>query len=120
MAGCGACHTARNLRTGTYLSPTFSGGLAFKSRLLPGYMYVSPNLTPDPATGRITNWTEEFFIARFRAGAINPDVPMPWPGFQRMTDDDLRALYRFLRTLTPVVHDTGPSVQPLKGDAAGG
>jgi mono/diheme cytochrome c family protein len=119
VAGCGACHTARNLRTGAYLSPTFSGGLAFKSRLQPGYMYVSPNLTPDPATGRITNWTEEFFIARFRAGAIIPDVPMPWPGFQHMTDDDLRALYRFLRTLTPVIHDTGPSVQPLKGDAAG-
>lgn len=26
-----------------------------------------------------------------------------------MTDDDLRSIYRFLRTLTPVERNTGPS-----------
>src|SRR6185295_17622678 len=33
LGGCGACHTARNLQTGEYLSPFFSGGLRFHSRL---------------------------------------------------------------------------------------
>lgn len=51
LGGCSACHTARSLKTGAYLSPFFSGGLQFRSRLHPGHMYVSPNLTPDQATG---------------------------------------------------------------------
>ncbi len=119
LAGCSVCHTARNLETGAYLSAPFSGGLAFRSRLNPGTMYVSPNLTPDPATGHITNWSEDQFIERFRLGLVIPDSPMPWGGFTRMTDTDLRALYRYFRSLAPVHHDVGPVVQPLHGQTAG-
>jgi mono/diheme cytochrome c family protein len=119
LGGCGACHTARSLKTGQYLSPFFSGGLRFRSRLHPESMYVSPNLTPDEATGHIARWSEEDFIKRFRAGLVLPDSPMPWGGFSRMTDTDLRALYRFLRSLQPVRHDVGPTMQPLHGEVAG-
>jgi mono/diheme cytochrome c family protein len=119
LAGCPACHTARNLKTGAYLSPFFSGGLAFRSRLHPGYVYVSPNLTPDPATGHITSWTEDAFVQRFRLGLVLMDSPMPWAGFARMSDTDLRALYRYLHSLPPVRHDNGPTLQPQKGQAAG-
>lgn len=119
LAGCGVCHTARNLRTGSYLSPLFSGGLAFKSRLQPGMMFVSPNLTPDSETGHITAWSEDAFAQRFQRGPIYPDSPMPWGGFRRMTDTDVRAVYRYLRTLTPVRHDVGPTVQPAHGQTAG-
>lgn len=31
---------------------------------------VAPNLTPDPQTGHITAWTEEAFVARFKAGRV--------------------------------------------------
>jgi mono/diheme cytochrome c family protein len=119
LAGCGSCHTARSLRTGAYLSPRFSGGLAFRSRLHPDLMYVSPNLTPDSATGHIAAWTEDDFVLRFRRGAVLEDSPMPWGGFRRMTDTDLRALYRFFRTLPAVRHDVGPTVQPAHGQIAG-
>jgi mono/diheme cytochrome c family protein len=119
LGGCGACHTARSLKTGQYLSPFFSGGLQFRSRLHPENMYVSPNLTPDETTGHITRWSEEDFVQRFRAGLVMPDSPMPWGGFSRMTDTDVRALYRFLRTLPPVHHEVGPTVQPLHGEVAG-
>jgi mono/diheme cytochrome c family protein len=119
LAGCRTCHTARNLRTGAYTSPSFSGGLSFHSRLNPGQVYVSPNLTPDPATGRLTGWTEDAFVARFRAGLLLPDSPMPWGSFRRMTDDDLRAAYRYLRALAPVHHDVGPVLQAEHGQAAG-
>jgi mono/diheme cytochrome c family protein len=119
LAGCAACHTARNLRTGEYLSPFFSGGLPFKSRAHPGQVYVSPNLTPDPETGHITSWTEDAFVQRFRRGLLIPDSPMPWGGFTRMTDTDLRALYRYLRSLSPAHHAVGPIVQPERGAAAG-
>ncbi len=119
LAGCGACHTARNLETGAYTSPFFSGGLAFHSRADPNSMYVSPNLTPDPDTGHITAWTEDAFVRRFRMGLLIQDSPMPWGGFSRMTDTDLRALYRYLRSLPPVHHDVDPVRQPLHGQAAG-
>ena len=39
-----------------------------------------------------------------------PGSPMPWEGFRRMDEDDLRALYRYLETVPPAVHDVGPPV----------
>jgi hypothetical protein len=82
-------------------------------------MYVSPNLTPDPATGHIASWSESDFVQRFRRGLVIEDSPMPWGGFQRMTDTDLEALYRFFRSLRPVHHDVGPTIQPRHGQTAG-
>jgi mono/diheme cytochrome c family protein len=120
LAGCRTCHTARNLRTGTYLSPAFSGGLPFRSRLHPGQVYVSPNLTPDAETGRIATWSEEQFVQRFKLGLLIEDSPMPWGSFMRMSDADLRALYRYLHRLPPVRRDNGPVLQPQRGLAAGG
>ena len=32
---------------------------------------------------------------------------MPWREYRRMTDDDLRAIYRYLRTL-PAMHNEVP------------
>jgi len=63
------------------------------------------NITPDSATG-IGKWTEEDFLRTIRTG----DDPqrhtlkdfMPWRQFRRMSDDDLRAIYRYLRTVRPV------------------
>jgi mono/diheme cytochrome c family protein len=111
LGRCGSCHTPRDLKTGEYLGPRFSGGLPFDSRLRPGTVYVSPNLTPDPETGHIVDWTEEGFITRMRTGATIQDSPMPWGSYMRMTDGDLRALYRYLMRLDPVRRDNGPMVQ---------
>jgi len=119
LAGCSSCHTARNLQTGAYLSPFFSGGLPFRSRLHPESMFVSPNLTPDPATGHISSWTEDDFVRRFQHGPIFQDSPMPWGGFRRLTDTDVRALFRYLNSLSPVRHDVGPVLQPAHGQMAG-
>lgn len=108
---CGSCHTPRNLKTGEYLGPRFSGGLPFDSRNQPGTIYVTPNLTPDPTTGHIVAWTEEAFVARMKEGATIADSPMPWGSFRRMTEGDLRAIYRYLQSLDPVQRDNGPIVQ---------
>jgi mono/diheme cytochrome c family protein len=109
---CGSCHTPRNLKTGEYLGPRFSGGLPFDSRENPGTVYLTPNLTPDPGTGHIVAWSEEEFVDRMKAGAAIGDSPMPWGSFRRMMEDDLRAIYRYLMSLDPVVHQIGPIVQP--------
>jgi len=78
----------------------------------PTLVAVTPNLTPDAATSPIGRWTEEAFVARFRRGEILEGTPMPWGAFARMTDDDLRSVFRYLRTLPPVDHATGPAMQP--------
>ena len=73
------------------------------------------NLTPDTLTG-IGFWTEEMFINTIRSGKhfgkgrpIMP--PMPWFNYARGTDDDLKAIYAYLRTIPPVVNHV-PDYEP--------
>jgi len=99
---CAECHTPR---AGIRSQPD-------KSRLFAGMPHppkefqANPsNLTPDPATG-IGNWTEADFLQTLRRG-VNPAGQslhpfMPWRQNGRMSDDDLRAIYAFLRTLPPI------------------
>lgn len=67
---------------------------------------VASNLTPDPATGIGTRYNEASFIATMRTGKkpngtpIMP--PMPSEVYQNMTDDDLKAIFAYLRTVKPI------------------
>lgn len=108
---CIGCHTDRDpLRDFALTSPPFAGrSEATVHRDHEGYEFAPPNLTPDPRTGRIAGWTEEQFVQRFRAGRVLPGSPMPWESFSGMSDDDLKSLYRYLKSLPPVERDVGPS-----------
>lgn len=103
VANCGGCHTKRNLRSGAAVGVSFAGGSTVESRTSPGTKFVTPNLTPDPKTGHIYAWSEEVFIARFK-NAVPIASPMPWANFKNFSDDDLRALYRYFRSLPPAKH----------------
>ena len=64
------------------------------------------NLTPDPETG-LGNWTEKMFMDAIRTGkhqGIGRPIlpPMPWPMYRNATDDDLKAVFAYLRTIPPV------------------
>jgi cytochrome c553 len=67
---------------------------------------VASNLTPDPATGIGTRYTEATFLQTMRTGkkpnGVQIQPPMPSEVYQHMTDDDLRAIYAYLRTLKPI------------------
>lgn len=112
VAGCAGCHSQRDLRDGSYIGPRFAGGMAMEMEDDPTRVFVTPNLTPDPAYGIIADWTVDQFVQRFRAGALVPGSHMPWGAYQRMSDDDLLAVHRYLMTLDPVRFDPGPSIQP--------
>ena len=58
--------------------------------------------------------SEDEFVARFRAGRAIPGSPMPWQGYARMAEDDLRAIYRYLMTVPPARNDVGPPVVEVK------
>jgi len=112
LAACVGCHTARSLVTGAFTGPEFAGGAPMEVEGDPSRVLVPPNLTPDSATGRITAWSEDAFVARFRAPRLIRESIMPWEFFARMTDDDLRAIYRYLRSIAPVHNETGLSIRP--------
>jgi hypothetical protein len=82
-------------------------GSTFTSFTLPFGVVYAANLTPDKETG-MGNWTEEMFTKSMRTGmhmgeAGRPIMPpMPWPAVRAMTDDDLKAVYAFLKTIPPV------------------
>ena len=113
VANCAACHTKRNLVTGEFIGASFAGGMEFDVPGDAAHIVVSPNLTP-AKTGRMTTWDEQQFLGRFGAGVGIRQSHMPWRNYQKMSDSDLRAIYRYLKTLKPVEHDPGPSLQPKK------
>lgn len=84
------------------------------------------NLTPDNETG-IGEWTEEAFVQSLRTGKHQGqpngrDIlpPMPWPGIKLMTDEDLKALWAYLRSIPPMKNQVPfpvpPSMPPAQGD----
>ena len=80
----------------------------------PALEVVTPNITSDAQTGKLANWTEEEFLQRFRKGKVIHESTMPWGPFSRLADDDLRAIYRFLKTVPPVNNDPGPVLVSVK------
>jgi mono/diheme cytochrome c family protein len=76
------------------------------------------NLTPDSVTG-IGAWTEDVFIQTIRKGkhlgqeggrSILP--PMPWFYIARCTDEDLKAIFTYLKSLPPVINKVPPPTPP--------
>ena len=74
------------------------------------------NITSD-ATG-IGNWTEQQFVKCLREGkwkgldSARPLMPpMPWQNFRKLTDEDLKSIYHFLKTTKPV-NNTVPAWMP--------
>ncbi|MFN8243333.1 MAG: cytochrome c [Ferruginibacter sp.] len=114
VANCRGCHTNRNLETGEYNGPFFAGGFAIESMMDKQYVFHTPNLTPAPNTGHINDWTEDIFLKRFRQGKAYPQSPMPWGPFGRMSDMEIKAIYRFLKTVPPVENKVGPIVEIKK------
>lgn len=102
IANCVGCHTKRDLMTGGYIGPQFAGGMSFPSDEKPELTFTTPNLTPDPETGKIYAWDEAAFVHRFRQGVQIAGTPMPWGAFKNMTDLELKAIYRYLRNVEPV------------------
>lgn len=109
-AGCVDCHS--QVEKGKVIAGTeFGGGLEFKQ---PNGSAFAPNITFDKATG-IGNWSETEFVNRFKmyadsnyqAPKLTPtdvNTPMPWTMYSGMTEDDLKAIYAYLKSLTPIQH----------------
>jgi len=117
VANCRGCHTVRNMMNGDYIGEYYAGGHKMEvfdiatGTMIKGQHITTPNITPDPETGRITNWSQEQFVNRFRQGRLISGSPMPWGPFSRMTETELKAIYKYLRTLGPVKNETPSGIQ---------
>jgi mono/diheme cytochrome c family protein len=141
-AGCNDCHSPKNFgKMGPMIDTTrtLSGHPANAplaeidtSLVAPGKWYLASsdltawvgpwgisytaNLTPDEATG-IGNWTDELFIKALRTGKhmgtgrpILP--PMPYDQYAKMKDEDLKAIFAYLKSLPPISNRVPDPVPP--------
>lgn len=107
IAGCIDCHTKAE-KGKMVEGMEFAGGFEFA---MPGGTLRSSNITPHKSG--IENWTKKLFIDRFKSYAdtsrllrgLNEkdfNTIMPWTMYSGMTEEDLGAIYDYLRTLKPI------------------
>ncbi len=108
IAACGDCHTP--MEKGEPLpGMEFAGGNEYH---FPVGTVRSANITPHPNSG-IGAWNKEMFVNtfKFHAKPENQNIPwkqrgyqtvMGWYEYSGMTEQDLGAIYTYLRTLKPV------------------
>lgn len=109
LSACIECHTP--VEKGQIIKEEmYSGGREFQ--MPDGNVLRTPNITPNNETG-IGKWTESEFIKKFKSYTDSNYVPptvapgefnsfMPWTMYGGMTEEDLSALYAYLRTVPPV------------------
>jgi hypothetical protein len=74
---------------------------------------ASSNITPAPSG--IPYYTEELFLEVMRTGmakARKIHGAMPWIGYGKQTDNDLKSILAFLQTVGPVAHRVDNSLTP--------
>jgi mono/diheme cytochrome c family protein len=117
LGNCMSCHTPMNAK-GPMLQMAFAGGMRFTGAW--GEV-SSANITPD-ASG-IAYYDEAMFVKTLRTGQVGArklNSLMPWGYFRNMTDEDLKAIYAYLRTVTPVQHRIDNTEVPTVCDVCGG
>ncbi len=100
--GCG-CHSAKE-------NLDFAGGEHLKG---PWGDVTSANITPDPSG--IGYFDEATFIKALRTGFVGArklNSIMPFGEFKDLTDEDLKAIFAYLRTVPPIKHRVDNSLPP--------
>ena len=138
VAACGYCHTPRAgaaYDMNMYLAghPAGQPSPRYNFRMIREGIFIvtapqlsafsgafgtsfASNLTPDKETG-LGEWTEEMFIKAMRIGRhqgveSNRKIlpPMPVKHYAQMNDEDLKAIWAYLRTIKPVNNEVNPAL----------
>lgn len=140
VAACGECHTPHKmgpngpepdetrllsghpqdekvtLPTGTPQNWTIMAWRTNTAFYGPWGVAFAANLTPDEETG-IGIWDEELFIKVMRTGkhwGAGRDIAriMPWHQYAQMTDEDLKAILAYLKSLPPIKNEVPELIPP--------
>ena len=110
LAHCSTCHTPRNFLMAEDTSRALSGGYA-------GAWY-SPNLTSDTNSG-LGGWSQAELAQYLRTGTAPGKAQAAGPmaeaidhSFSHLTDDDLKAMATYIKSVAPI-HDAADTQAPF-------
>ncbi|HYL94616.1 MAG TPA: c-type cytochrome [Terriglobales bacterium] len=107
---CGDCHTPRDQHGQSIAGMYLAGGNIFDES---GKAVASANITPDPSG--ISYYDETMFVRVMRTGSVKGrklNVMMPTWAFDGMTDQDLKDIYAYLRSIPPAHHRIDNTEKP--------
>lgn len=141
VSGCNDCHSPKmmtehgpvpdpdlllsghpeKLPLATYDTATVKNWVLFNMNMTavrgPWGTSFSANLTPDPSG--IGNWTEQQFSNALRKGYFKGVEggrmllpPMPWPNFAQFTDEEVHAIFAYLKSIKPVKNYVPAAIPP--------
>lgn len=123
---CANCHTPRGPDMTLLPDKAYAGGFKIVD---PAFEAYTANITPDKDTG-IGTWTDAQIITAIREGRTPEGKiifpPMPVPTYNNMSDDDVKAIVAYLRTVKPIHNEVPESrykvpqqaMPPAKGKPA--
>jgi mono/diheme cytochrome c family protein len=113
VAACGSCHTTRE--SGRLADPELRDALLAGGNVLetssPKMRIWVPNVTSDPDTG-VGGWSDDQLARAIRDGVdehgdfLSP--VMPFGAFRHLSDEDVRAVVAYLRSVPKVRQDRKP------------
>ena len=109
MGSCADCHTPSE-RGQPIAGLEFAGGFVLHQ---PTGVVATSNITPDPSG--ISYYDENLFLRAMHEGKVGArqlNASMPWRDYGKMTDDDLKSIFAYLRTLKPIKHRVDNTVPP--------
>lgn len=118
-ASCSECHTKQE-KGKPIEGMELAGGFEFP--MVSGGIARSANITQDEVTG-IGKWSERDFVKRFKSytdssyvqnkvSKGNFNTTMPWTMYGGMTEQDLKAIYAYLKTIRPIQNSVEKFVNP--------
>jgi mono/diheme cytochrome c family protein len=108
IGACGNCHTPKG-PNGDLAEKHLAGGFVIEEAFGKA---VGRNITQDKETG-IGSWTDQEIIRAIREGKAKDGSilgpPMPFPLYQNLSDNDVKAMVAYLRTVKPVKNEVPKS-----------
>ena len=110
IAGCADCHTPKDAHGQPLPGMDLGGGM-----ILDGSWgrVAAANITPDPSG--ISYYDQAMFTQAVRTGFVGArklNPIMPWHIYRGMTDQDILAMYAYLKTFKPVRHHVDNTEPP--------
>jgi len=110
LSVCRDCHTPMDAQGQVIPGMDFAGGLTLVG---PFGQVASSNITQAPSG--IPYYTEELFLEMMRTGMVKArkihDM-MPWSMYGKQTDDDLKAIFAYMKTVPPIQHRVDNTLSP--------
>ncbi len=114
IMACGNCHSSRSSDGELIDGMELAGNFVIEE---PAFTAYAPNITPDSRFG-IGGWSDAEIIRAIREG-VRPDgqvlgPPMPYPFYRDISDNDVRAIVTYLRSVPAIENEVPRSTYNIE------